>query len=161
MRTPHMGRDVLWPEPGKEGGWQPLEWPSQFFRVLSSVLFQHEIDGTVATGAWEEKVFTQGCLTKVWCRRSTRQGSVTRALSRRAVTQAETREEEVRDQGPDHSRGTLPTGHLERSQPNGVPRQDTRKKASSPAKAPSWALSRGSQGQPLSEEPLPSRNKQL
>lgn len=75
MRTPHVGRDVLWPEPGKEGGWQPLEWPSQFFRVLSSVLFQHEIDGTVATRAWEEKVFTQGCLTKVWCRRSTRQGS--------------------------------------------------------------------------------------
>lgn len=69
-----------------------------------------------------------------------------RALSRRAVTQAETQEEEVRDQGPDHSRGTLPTGHLERSQPNSVPRQDTRKKPSSPAKAPSWALSRGSQG---------------
>lgn len=52
------------------------ELNSQFFHLLYSVIFQHELDGTLETGAFEESFFTQGLLTKVRYRSTTRQGSV-------------------------------------------------------------------------------------
>lgn len=65
------------------------ELNSQFLHLLYSVMFQHELDGTLESGAFEESFFTQRLFTKVRYRSTTRQGSVKRGLPQQSCCQAQ------------------------------------------------------------------------